>query len=533
MEEKKSLTDNYLKYLTLIYSNEKVDEFLNELLESKGIKSEKEIKKIKKFLGYSGKINIEEKDFRDNNILNFIISYSGEYSTEEIAKIFEVDKRTIINILNDFEKRKNIKSKSRKKKLIVEEIDNEISKIATLNYSKEEIRKNYLIYSILVFGDSVKREKLIKSFLNDFTGDFFKNNKENSSELSKKSYLDRLIRELITEGRLIEEDSLIKIPDNKFKNIDKETLEDLLIYIGILKEIHPKKAIYKRIYEKLRIINKEKSNQFIKTNERAGLSIYDEDKVNLIEKALKEDRFIKFKYKSSKDKGFKLHLFLIPLGIIYSYHNDLWYLEALEGKGKKQQKNIYRLDSLYELSIMDIDHLMKRVMDQGVITKLKVKKGKTIKSFSKVKIEKISYEKNKDLILLEGINLEDNSKINFHYHKIIDLDVVNKERKHYFNKEIYENALGVNAGKAKRVKVKFEREEFIERKLKIYQKERKSAKVKIEKDFFILEDEVSGITEFKAWVKSFGKSAYCISPKSLNLSIKEDLKLLKERFKDE
>lgn len=51
-----------------------------------------------------------------------------------------------------------------------------------------------------------------------------------------------------------------------------------------------------------------------------------------------------------------------------------------------------------------------------------------------------------------------------------------------------------------------------------------------ESNKLVLRDEISGITEFEAWVRGFGKSAKCIKSKALVRRINENINKLKGRY---
>ena len=106
------MTENEIKFLYLKLNgglNIKIEEDLMNLLE------EKDYRKARKLLFNDGKVSFKNQIIRNNNIMNFILNYSGEYSLDEMSNIFNINKRTIINIINNMQEEKGIKGKSRKR----------------------------------------------------------------------------------------------------------------------------------------------------------------------------------------------------------------------------------------------------------------------------------------------------------------------------------------------------------------------------------------------------------------------------------
>ena len=92
------------------------------------------------------------------------------------------------------------------------------------------------------------------------------------------------------------------------------------------------------------------------------------------------------------------------------------------------------------------------------------------------------------------------------------------------------SSFNINNGKETKVKVIFDRELFIERKLLLYKSERESCYIDISLEKIVLEDKVSDLMEFKAFINSFGKSAICVEPPKLIEKCKNDLNILKGRM---
>lgn len=457
------------------------------------------------------KLNDEEKQIRQNDILNFILNYPGEYSVDEIAKLFDVSSKTIRSTYGEIYKNQGVIGGTRKQKYGAEKLEKQIETIRQISFSKEEIKKCYIVFIITcVYKGKVLYDELIRSLISNYMYEageitseaekiakYIKENKDNNKakmydkyikrikELeeklekenksiddidifnlikkevlkNKELYMKKLLNEL-KEADLIQlENNYVKIVEgNKLSQIDEFKLHEFLIYLNVLKEIHPKVSIYKRLFSKLSILCTSFKDNIVNVDKLNGLSIFDEFKVETIRKAIYEKKCISFYYRSSNNSDWIGQGLIIPLGIIYNHYKDQWYLNAYSGQGKRQEEKLYRLD------------------------------------------------------------------------KIINLEILEEEGIGNFNTEKFENALGVNSGKLQEVEVHFDNEEFVKRKVQVYCRERNSANLYEENNKLVLRDEISGITEFEAWVRGFGKSAKCIKSEALVRRINENINKLKERY---
>lgn len=515
------MTENEIKFLYLKLNgglNIKIEEDLMNLLE------EKDYRKARKLLFNDGKVSFKNQIIRNNNIMNFILNYSGEYSLDEMSNIFNINKRTIINIINNMQEEKGIKGKSRKRIFVVDEVNQKVSKFKNDSISSEEIKKIYILIILIVkYSGKVERKQFTHNFINE--KDFFEND---NNALAKKNYIDSLIRELIEEEKIIECGSIIKVKENILKYDNKNLLEKFKLWIDLEKQINPKRYIYKSISNKLNTIcnfgyeNLEVENSCL-------LSSYDEEKVILIQRAIIESRYLSFKYKVGNENGFIKKMCIFPLGLIYSEIKDSWYLEGVEGLGKRQEKKLYKLQKLYDLNNTTTDDLIVIAKNLKKKVRVDIKVGQTIKRYSGLEIIDLKYVDEKEKIVIEF--KEENEKLlNIDYRKILDFNIEDKFIKYKFNKEKYLSSFNINNGKETKVKVIFDRELFIERKLLLYKSERESCYIDISLEKIVLEDKVSDLMEFKAFINSFGKSAICVEPPKLIEKCKNDLNILKGRM---
>lgn len=515
------MTENEIKFLYL-----KLDGGLNIGIEDDlmNLLEEKDNRKARKALFNNGKVSFKDQIIRNNNIMNFILNYSGEYSVEEISNIFNINKRTIINIINSIQEKKGVKGKSRKRIFVVDEVNQKVSKFKNNSISSEEIKKIYILIVLIVqYSGKIERKQFTNNFINE--KDFFEND---NNDLSKKKYIDSLIRELIEEGKIIEYGSIIKVKDNILKNKNKNMLEKFKIYLDLEKQINPKRQIYKSISNKLNSICDFRYENLEVINSSL-LSSYDEEKVIFIQKAIIDCRYLSFKYKSSNEYGFLKKICIFPLGLIYSEIKDSWYLEGVEGFGKRQEKKLYKLQKLYDLTNTKIDDLIIVAKKLNRKVRLETKVGQKVKSYSGLEVIDFKYIDKKDEISIEFKD-EDKNFLNIDYGKIVDFYIEDKFIRYKFNKDKHIASFNINNGKETKVKVIFDKEVFIERKLLVYKSERETCFIDTSGEKIVLEDKVSDLMEFKAFINSFGQSAICLEPSKLIEKCKNDLNVLKGRM---
>lgn len=454
------------------------------------------------------KLNDEEKQIRQNDILNFILNYPREYSIEEIAEIFDISSKTIRSTYGEIYKSQGVIGGTSKQKYGAEKIEKQIETIRQISFSKEEIKKCYIIFIITcVYKGKVLYDELVRALLNSYLYEAneidnevqgivnsIKDNKKvkmhdkyikKLNELkqkleaenkilddidlfdvikkdvfkNKKLYIKKLLNELKEANLINVESNYVQVVlGNKLSQIDEYKLHEFLIYLNILKEIHPKMSIYKRLFSKLSILCTSFRDNIVNVDKLNGLSIFDELKVEAIREAIYKKQCINFYYRSSNNSEWIEQESIIPLGIIYNYYKDQWYLSAYSGRGKRQEERLYRLD------------------------------------------------------------------------KVINIDILDEEGTGNFDKEKFEDAIGINAGKVQEIEVHFDNEEFVKRKVQVYCRERKLGKLYEENNKLVLRDEISGITEFETWVRGFGKSAKCIKPEALVRRINENINKLKGRY---
>lgn len=459
------------------------------------------------------KLSEEETQARQNDILNFILNYPGEYSVDEIAKIFDVSSKTIRSNYSKIYKNQGVIGRTRNQKYILEKLEGKIQTIRPVSFSKEEIKKCYIVFLIVyVYNGKVLYDTLVRDLLNKYLYDtekineeveyiknFIKDYKDDNSKGKKYDKYVREIKELKNklnkENKIVQEDEIINlieiivlenkkvyikkflnelrdgnwislesgyvkvVSENKLSKINEYKLHEFLIYLNILKEIHPKASIYKRLFSKLTISSPNFKDNIVNVNKLNGLSIFDEFKTEAIMEAIYKNKCINFLYKSPNNGQWVEQRSIIPLGIIYNHYKDQWYLNAYSGKGKRKEEKLYRLD------------------------------------------------------------------------KIVNIEILEEEGTGNFDKEKFEYAIGINTGgRVEEIEVHFDNEEFVRRKVEAYSKERKQAKLDESNNKLILTDEINGITEFETWVRSFGKSAKCIKSKTLVRRISENINKLKERY---
>lgn len=242
-------------------------------------------------------------------------------------------------------------------------------------------------------------------------------------------------------------------------------------------------------------------------------------------------------YEMSEDE---LKSLLIYLNIIKNYfpssvilHQIFFKFKLIYEKkfSKKFDRRLAVFAHKHKISTYDDDHVMiiEKALSEGRCVNFTYKLKMSIKHVKDVP-KGLIYNNWKDAwYLVCGTERESIYRVD----KIVDLnlgDVIEDYGKFPFDKELYSVSLGAVNEPIYEVEVHFVPKEFILRKLKQYCSMRKYAELMYEEECCILKDKVSGLHEFKKWVRSFGYGAKCIKPAELAESIVNDINLMKERY---
>lgn len=173
-----------------------------------------------------------------------------------------------------------------------------------------------------------------------------------------------------------------------------------------------------------------------------------------LEQASWEEQVVELVYRDKKRQ-------VEPLGVIYSYHQDAWYLHAFCRKA--QERRTFRLENIQEFRVLE---------------------------------DKFIYPQDFDL------------------------------------RKTYLSAWGIMLNEpVQYVRIKFYDEFNVLSRLKREIAEREQAKLTPLEDGSVLyEDWVTGMEEFKVWVRSFGSSAEIIEPQELREKLIESVKQALARY---
>lgn len=390
------------------------------------------------------KSSSQELAFYRQKILYFLINNSGEYTIDDLTKMFGFKRRRIQDFLSEY-KQNGFDIVVRKGKICVEKVPEVYDSFNKL-LLYQNMQKLAVLHEIKKHKNGINRR-----FLFDIVS------KEKGLILGNTTF-HNIINFLVEEGLIYydKRSNLIKPLNNVIDDLNDDEILDLLIYLDVARFISPKPKVIDEIYNKIKFEAKNRGIYFngksIYSVNNRRIIIFDEMILKVIEEAILEGKTLKIKYKSNK--GNIIDLTINPSGLVYLDYKDMWYL-VVQG----DRTSLYRVDKIIQAEI------------------------------------------------IEG-NLSE------------------------FNKEFFEESFGVSSEDLVDIKIIFDKEKFIYKKLIKYKAIHKAAEIIETEDSYILKDRVRGILEIKRWIRGFGKSAYVIEPKNLREDIINDLDLMIRRYGD-
>ena len=185
--------------------------------------------------------------------------------------------------------------------------------------------------------------------------------------------------------------------------------------------------------------------------------------------------------------------------------------------------NRKRLSTFDEIILKLVEEAIKE--EKGLKIKYRTRRGNKIQIINPAGV---IYLENKDMwYLVENV---DKIRI-YRFDKIIDVEVIEGHLSD-FDKDNFLYSFGISNERLVDIKIKFEKEDFIYRKLLKYNNIRKCSNIFEKDDCYILIDKINGILEVKKWIRGFGRSAYVIEPKELRDDIINDLDMMMIRYGD-
>lgn len=388
--------------------------------------------------------------------------------------------------------------------------------------------------------EKVLNQNRVLNLLLNYPGDYSKKDLSKYFNISPRT-VDSYVKQFNLNGfnivsrlnkyKVLEGPKEIEILSNKYSN---EDLKKLSLYTILLHKYNSKVTLKELVTTALndynfgsdsekyieKLLRQMKAEEIININ-KGRVSI----KENIISKLSKEERFKILLYlRIMKDINPKRRIL-----------NEIY--EKISLNYDNFNRDFIEISSKDTVSSFDEDYIMlleKAISQSKEVEFNFVNKGKS-KEHRVVPIGLI-YNEYKDLWYLYALqkNKKNNfNKLLFRVDKMIRLNILERKEIGYLDMNIFKDSLGVSIEKLTTVKVEFENEEFILRKVIGYKAKRDNARVEIKGEKIILIDKVNGINEFKDWVKSFGKSAVCLEPEKLINKLRGDIELLKMRYLDE
>lgn len=388
--------------------------------------------------------------------------------------------------------------------------------------------------------EKVLNQNRVLNLLLNYPGEYSKEDLSRYFNISART-IDSYVKEFNLNGfnivsrlnkyKILEGPKEIEILSNKYSN---EDLKKLSLYTILIHKYNGKVLLKdlvtaakndcnfgsdsEKYIEKL--LRQMKSEEIININ-KGRVSI----KENIISKLSKEEQFKILLYlRIMKDINPKRRIF-----------NEIY--EKISLNYDDFNGDFMEISSKNTVSSFDEDYIL--LLEKAIRQSKNIKFTFVNKGRSKEYIVEpigLIYNEYKDLWYLYALYKSKKNNFNkllFRIDKMIRLNILDEKEINSSYMDIFKDSLGVSIEKLTTVKVEFENEEFILRKVIAYKNKRDKARVDIRGEKIILTDWVNGINEFKDWVKSFGKSAICLEPAALIDKIVDDIELLKMRYLDE
>ncbi|WP_027309496.1 YafY family protein [Caloramator sp. ALD01] len=264
-----------------------------------------------------------------SRILYFLITNSNKYSAEEIGDMFGFKKRRIQDFVKEFNEL-GYKISTVKGKYVVEELPKNVVNI--------DYKLNYSDFKMVTILEHLSRKKYAvkrKRFVEEV----------NMLFNEAPALVQSMIKQLIDRGYIVEENGKIKAADNLLDILTEQELQNLYIYLEVMKHFYYKGYVLDLIADKIsRKLNIE--NSCIRViPKRKRISYYDSFVVKQIEEAILKNKSLNIKYRfKTRTKEINVK----PAGIIYSEDKDLYYLVE-----KNKNYSIYRIDKIVDIDVVD------------------------------------------------------------------------------------------------------------------------------------------------------------------------------------
>ncbi|GFR35908.1 helix-turn-helix transcriptional regulator [Thermobrachium celere] len=264
-----------------------------------------------------------------SRILYFLLTNSGKFSAEEIGDMFGFKKRRIQDFVKEFNEL-GYKIISIKGKYVVEKVpENMVNIDYQINY------RDFKMATLLEY--LAKRHKAVKR--KEFVDECSRVFEESPASIQS------MIKQLIDKGYIYEENGKIRAAENPLDILTEKELQDLYIYLEVMKNFHYKGYVLDLIGEKIcRRLNIEKPCIRV-VPPRKRISYYDSFVIKEIEKAILKGKSLKIKYRFKT--GIK-DIYVKPAGIIYSEDKDLYYLVE-----NTSNYSMYRMDKIVDINLID------------------------------------------------------------------------------------------------------------------------------------------------------------------------------------
>lgn len=210
------------------------------------------------------------------------------------------------------------------------------------------------------------------------------------------------------------------------------------------------------------------------------------------------------------------------------FDHDTPYYDHYLIYGKKMNGRSLSTENLRKITALDYMHKI-------LLIKYKTKSGKIIPE--QLAVGKIIYSMEKDNFYILGKSMRGEQK-NTTINVSSILEAAETDTKHdYYDsvylKKLFRDMFGISTEAPVNVRVQFNDVAHIKKKIKFLTKQRSNSKMTLENESIIYTDTISGLPDFKRYLRKFGKNVHVLEPDSLKKEMEESVEKALLRYEEE
>lgn len=210
------------------------------------------------------------------------------------------------------------------------------------------------------------------------------------------------------------------------------------------------------------------------------------------------------------------------------FDHDTPYYDHYLIYGKKMNGRSLSTENLRKITTLDYMHKI-------LLIKYKTKSGKIIPE--QLAVGKIIYSMEKDNFYILGKSMrgeQKNTTINVSsILEAAETDMIHDYYDSAYFKELFRDMFGISTEVPVNVCVRFDDVANIKKKLEYLTKQRSNSTMTQENESIIYTDSISGLPDFKRYLRTFGKNAHVLEPDSLKKEMEESVEKALSRYEEE